>query len=1022
MTAGLSDDVAPGIAAASPERVLVLAPAGRDATIAAAILREAGIEADVCAGLTALERGLSHAAAAVATEEALASADLRGIAAWIAAQPAWSDIPFVLLSRHGGGLDRNPVAARLTIALGNVSFLERPFHPTTLVAAVRTALAARRRQYQVRDALIERETAAERLRFALRAGRLGSWELDVETFELRASDACKGVFGRAPDEPFDYADLLAAIHPGDLDRMQNAVATAIAADGDYAIEYRTIWPDGSVHWAEVRGRAARDAAGRSRMAGVSLDTTARRTAEEGLRESEERLRAITDNLPSGMVYQITMRRDGTERRFVYLSGSCEALIGVPAEAALGDPDRLYQQVAPEDRAALAAAEEVAIRELRRFDFVTRMVRTDGSLRWCRMLSAPRLMADGSLVWDGLMVDVTEYRQAAEAVREEAHRLEVLNRTGTLLASELDLERVVQAVTDAATELSGAAFGAFFYNTTDERGAAYTLYTLSGVPRSAFQGFPMPRATAVFGPTFRGEGIVRSDDILADPRYGRNPPHSGMPAGHLLVRSYLAVPVTSRSGEVLGGLFFGHPEPGRFTERAEHIVAGIAAQAAVSIDNARLHQAAQAEIAARRAAEAELRQLNETLEARVRERTQALETEAAERRRAEEELRQAQKMEALGQLTGGIAHDFNNMLQGIIGSLHLLRNRAAAGRTDDVTRYVEAALSSASRAAALTHRLLAFSRRQPLDPKPLDANRLVASMEDLVRRAVGPAIELEVVRAGGLWPTLCDPNQLENALLNLAINARDAMPDGGRLTVETANAHLDEAYAAALRDVTPGQYVVICVTDTGTGMPPAVIARAFDPFFTTKPLGQGTGLGLSMVYGFVRQSGGHVRIYSEEGQGTTVRIYLPRHRGEGVADEQAPLASRAPSAGKTAGSVLVVDDEPVVRAHLAEVLEGLGCTVFEATDGASALRVLRAAPQVDLLVTDVGLPGGMNGRQLADAARETWPDLSVLFITGYAANAAVGNGILEPGMQMMMKPFALDELAAKVRAMIEASHL
>jgi CheY-like chemotaxis protein len=295
------------------------------------------------------------------------------------------------------------------------------------------------------------------------------------------------------------------------------------------------------------------------------------------------------------------------------------------------------------------------------------------------------------------------------------------------------------------------------------------------------------------------------------------------------------------------------------------------------------------------------------------------------------------------------------------------------------------------------------------------------MDDLIRRTVGPAIEFEVVRAGGLWPTLCDPNQLENALLNLAINARDAMPDGGRLTVETANAHLDEAYAAALRDVTPGQYVVICVTDTGTGMPPAVIARAFDPFFTTKPLGQGTGLGLSMVYGFVRQSGGHVRIYSEEGHGTTVKIYLPRHRGERASDEQVPLASRAPSPGKTAGSVLVVDDEPVVRANLAEVLEELGCTVLKATDGASALRVLRAAPQVDLLVTDVGLPGGMNGRQLADAARETWPDLSVLFITGYAANAAVGNGILEPGMQMMTKPFALDELAAKVRAMIEASH-
>jgi signal transduction histidine kinase len=291
--------------------------------------------------------------------------------------------------------------------------------------------------------------------------------------------------------------------------------------------------------------------------------------------------------------------------------------------------------------------------------------------------------------------------------------------------------------------------------------------------------------------------------------------------------------------VLGGLFFGHQEPGIFTERAERLVTGIAAQAAIAIDNARLYQSAQREIAARAITEAGLQRLTETLEQRVA-------SEVAERTRAEDALRQAQKMEAIGQLTGGIAHDFNNLLQGVVGSLHMLRSRAAAGRTADLGRYVDVALASADRAAALTHRLLAFARRQPLDPKPVDANRLVASLEDLVRRTAGPAIQVETVLAGGLWPTLCDPHQLENALLNLCINARDAMPEGGRLTIETGNAHLDDAYVAAQRDVTPGQYVALCVTDTGTGMPPEVIARAFDPFFTTKPLGQGTGLGLSMV--------------------------------------------------------------------------------------------------------------------------------------------------------------------------------
>ena len=385
------------------------------------------------------------------------------------------------------------------------------------------------------------------------------------------------------------------------------------------------------------------------------------------------------------------------------------------------------------------------------------------------------------------------------------------------------------------------------------------------------------------------------------------------------------------------------------------------------------------------------------------------------RQTEERLRQSQKMEAVGQLTGGLAHDFNNLLTGITGSLELLQARIAQGRVKDVDRYVNAAQGAAKRAAALTHRLLAFSRQQTLDPKPTDVNRLVAGMEDLVRRTVGPGIAVETVAAGGLWNTLVDASQLESALLNLCINGRDAMPNGGKLTIETGNKWLD-GRAAAERELPVGQYVTLCVSDNGTGMPPDVVARAFDPFFTTKPIGQGTGLGLSMIYGFARQSGGQVRIYSEVGQGTMVCLYLPRHHGVAEeADIPADL-SDAPRAGRDE-TVLVVDDEPTVRMLVTEVLEDLGYTAIEAADGFAALKVLRSNARIDLLVTDVGLPGGMNGRQVADVGRDVRPNLKVLFITGFAENAVLNHGHLEPGMHLLTKPFAMEALASRIKELI-----
>jgi PAS domain S-box-containing protein len=391
-----------------------------------------------------------------------------------------------------------------------------------------------------------------------------------------------------------------------------------------------------------------------------------------------------------------------------------------------------------------------------------------------------------------------------------------------------------------------------------------------------------------------------------------------------------------------------------------------------------------------------------------------ENAAAERLKVTEEaLLQSQKMEAVGQLTGGIAHDFNNLLTGIVGSLDLLQTRLNQGRTDNVGRYIDAAMTSANRAAALTHRLLAFARRQPLIPKGVDANQLVVSLEDLLRRTIGETIDLSIVASDDLWTTLCDPNQLESALLNLAINARDAMPDGGKLTISTANALIDGVTADAPA-LSPGEYICIDVTDTGTGMSAEVAARAFDPFFTTKPIGQGTGLGLSMIYGFARQSNGHATIESRIGQGTSIRLYLPRHHSE-IAVEHA-IVARAAEQAATGETVLVVEDEPVVRGVILEMLGEQGYRTLEAVDGPAGLRLLRSDARVDLLVTDVGLPG-MNGRQLADQAREMRPGLKVLFITGYAESVAIADGFLQPGMEMITKPFDLGNLSRRVRTMV-----
>ena len=665
----------------------MLAPLGRDSQIALQILREAGLEGmavsdvhDLCDHLQRHGAGM-----AIIASEALGATCLQPLHMYLSQQPAWSDLPIVLMT-HQSGTDQARSRA-LGVKLGNVTFLERPFHPFTLASLAGTALRGRRRQYEARDRLLDLGESEQRLHHAMNAGRLGPWQLTRETLQLSCSSMTKAHYGRSADEAFEYGDWLRCVHPQDQPDMQEALLHSLQFGADFVVQFRNQWPNGSLHWVDVRARAISDSHGKViALVGVSSDITERKNAEEQLRE-----------------------------------------------------------------------------------------------------------------------------------------------------------------------------------------------------------------------------------------------------------------------------------------------------------------------------------LNGNLEQQVEERTaQALQNEEA--------LRQAQKMEAVGQLTGGIAHDFNNMLTGIIGSLELMRRRLARGRLEDLPNLIDLGVSSANRAAALTHRLLAFSRRQSLDSKPVRLNQLVQSMESLLQRSLNESINLSMQLAPDLWIAEADPHQLESALLNLVINARDAMADGGELRVQTSNQYLDEAFASAQPNLAPGDYVALSVSDTGMGMDPSVITRAFDPFFTTKPIGQGTGLGLSMIYGFSKQSRGHVAIDSTPGKGTTVHLYLPRCEKQPVEDVQVP-PSESPMA-RDGETVLIVEDDGAVRLLVCEVLRELGYRYIEAGDAGAAQPILASEQRIDLLISDVGLPG-MNGRQLADVGRQLRPGLKVLFITGYAEHAEERAGFLEPGMQMITKPFAFEVLTAKVREMIGA---
>ena len=591
----------------------------------------------------------------------------------------------------------------------------------------------------------------------------------------------------------------------------------------------------------------------------------------------------------------------------------------------------------------------------------------------------------------------ERSRSEVALQEEQRTLKTLNRIGTVLAAELDLERVVQMVTDAGVELTGAQFGAFFHNVLNPKGEGYMLYTLSGVDRSEFDQLPISRNTSVFAPTFGGEGVVRFDDILADHRYGTNGPHRGMLKGHLPVRSYLAVPVASRSGEVLGGLFFWHPDTARFQSRHEQLMVAIAAQASIAIDNARLFKAAQRDLAQRQAAEARLRDLNESLEQRIA-------TAMTERAAVDEALRQSQKMEAIGQLTGGVAHDFNNLLTVIKSSTDLLKRPDLA--EERRTRYVAAISDTVDRAAKLTAQLLAFARRQSLKPEVFDAVESVRAIGDMMGTLTGSRVKIVMQVPDEACFLDADPSQFDTALVNMAVNARDAMDGEGQLTIGVQP--VPQMPAVRNHAAVPGAFVAVSITDTGTGIPEVQLEQIFEPFFTTKGVGQGTGLGLSQVFGFAKQSGGEVTVTSRLGKGTTFTLYLPRVSGK---SQTADVSEPEPLMDGHGTCVLIVEDNQDVGTFATQTLAELGYVTVWAANAEEALAELaKDAERFDVVFSDVVMPG-MNGIDLAHEIRRQHHDLPVLLASGYS-HVLAQNGTY--GFELLHKPYSVEQLSRLLR--------
>ena len=828
--------------------------------------------------------------------------------------------------------------------------------PSSAVADAHAPRAERAAEEVAEQAI---EDAQTRYRLAVKATNDAIWDWDLKENHVLWNDALQRVYGHPLATGATTGDWwIAQIHPDDRHRIVTSIHDVI--DGrqtGWSDEYRFRRGDGSYAQVLDRGHVIRDVQGNAlRMIGAMLDLTPIRDTEAALRQSEERFRTILETIEAAFAI-VQVKFDANDYPIDYRF--VEANPAFEREAGVNLRGKWVREFAP---------------DLEQFWFDTygRVAKTrvpatfesyaKAFQRWFDVRAVPVGDPDECQIAI-IFNDVTGRRDAEERLRQSE------------AVARANIERVQLALA------AGAIFGTWHWDlpsdsfTVDEAFArAFGLDPLLG-----HEGLSLEQVVETVHPDDR-EGLMTAIDEAI--RRG------GAYAHQYRVRR-------------ADGKYYWIEANGRVNFSEEGVPLSFPG-VLIDVEERRSVEAQ------RDLATAALRTLNETLEQRVAERTAAL-------MQTEEKLRQSQKMEAVGQLTGGLAHDFNNLLAGISGSLELLSARFAQGRLTDVDRYLATAQSATRRAAALTHRLLAFSRRQTLDPRPTEVNALVEGMTELIQRTVGPSIDVQTIASPDRCVALVDASQLENALLNLCINSRDAMHEGGSITIETGH-QVVEAGDAATLEVTEGEYLTLSVTDTGTGMPASIVAKAFDPFFTTKPIGQGTGLGLSMIYGFAKQSGGQVRITSVVGQGTTLCIYLPRYHGNAGCHE-AHLPDPATQTAGIGETILVVDDEPTVRMLVTEVLGELGYSVMEAADSASGLKLLRSDVRVDMLVTDVGLPGGMNGRQMADAARELRPGLRTLFITGYAESAAIGANQLAPGMHVLTKPFAIDTLAARVRELI-----
>lgn len=718
------------------------------------------------------------------------------------------------------------------------------------------------------------------------------------------------------------------------------------------------WPNGHNAWLESRIVPVR-----AGVAAFYRDISDELSAQEKLQETSRRLDAILSNTTMAVFLM------DHQQQCVYANVAAERLTGYSFHEMQGRPlhDVVHHkkpdgshyplEECPIDR-AFPEREQMQGQEL--------FVAPDGSFYPVAFTASPLLDQGGTPIGTVIEARNIEQDKAKQA------QFDVLNQTGQALASELDLDRIVQIVTDAGVQLSGAKFGAFFYNVIDEKGESLLLYSLSGANRSDFDGFGHPRATEVFGPTFRGEGVVRSDDITSDPRYGKNLPHKGMPEGHLPVRSYLAVPVTSRSAGVIGGLFFAHPEPRMFGDDSERLLLGLAGQAAVAIDNARLFEAAQ--------------RANQSLEQRVAERTRELEI-------ANDALRQSQKMEAIGQLTGGIAHDFNNLLTVIRGSADVLRRHDLSD--EKRRRYIDAISDTADRAARLTGQLLAFARRQALRPEIFDAGLRVTAITEMLKSVLGSRVRLDINSECPDCFVEADVAQFETAIVNMAVNARDAMDGEGELRI-------------AIHRLAEGGSYFVCVevADTGHGIEPDMVDRIFEPFFTTKEVGKGTGLGLSQVYGFTKQSDGEIKVESTPGIGTTFRLLLPARdeRPEIVSDDREAEALRS------GGRVLIVEDNADVRSFALDLLHDSGFEAEVASSAQVALDRLSNGATYDVIFSDVVMPG-MSGIEFAKLVRERSPTMPIVLTSGYS-HVLVEEG--RHGFPLLHKPYSAEDLARALK--------